>query len=151
MVDKTEWGPIVWKLLHTMADISKRKDIYLLWVSVLRSTAYVLPCELCRDHMKSYIQTHTFLPKNWMKQTGDQNCNQIRAWLHAFHNSVNERLTKPVLSLNEIPEKSFSEAAKEIQRQYQTLLGMWKNQRTGLREWKQNMELLIHLLLCGSD
>ncbi len=151
MVDKSEWGPVVWRLLHTMADISCRKDIYLLWASVLRNTASVLPCNLCRTHMKSYLETHAFVPNTWMKQTGSQNRDKIRVWISDLHNSVNERLGKPRVELRTLPVTPFQTAVKVIQESYAQLQRMWVGQKMILGEWKRNMDLLIQLLFSGPD
>ncbi len=151
MINKTEWGPVVWRLLHAIADISYRKDIYLLWSAVLRCTAHTLPCDACRMHMKLYLQTHPFVPKTWMSQTGKQNRDQIRVWMHTFHNSVNERLGKPVISLSELPELGFQDSIQIIQEQYRILMRMWGVQKALFGEWRRNMELLIKLVSSGSD
>ncbi len=151
MTNKTEWGPVVWRLLHAIADISSRKDIYLLWSAVLRHTAHVLPCDACRIHMKEYLQTHSFVPKTWITQTGKQNRDQIRVWIHTFHNSVNARLGKPVLPLSELSELEFAEAVQVIQEQYRTLIRMWGAQKPLFGEWRRNMDLLIKLVCSGSD
>lgn len=149
--DRTLWGPLVWNLFHTLAEISDRKDIYLLWNNVLHVTANVLPCDLCRQHMKDYIIHHTFIPKNWIQQTGQQNSVQIQEWLHSFHNSVNRRLQKPQLTFSEFicGRRSREENTKQVQILYERIIRLWSNQKSRLSEWRRVVSLLIHLAISG--
>jgi hypothetical protein len=149
--DRTIWGPLVWGFFHVLAELSDRKDIYLLWSSMLRVTANILPCDLCRHHMKEYLTIHAFVPKNWIQQTGQQNASQIQHWLHTFHNSVNERLKKPAYVFSEISYKlnTREENIKQAHKLYERLMQLWSNQKSRLSEWRRIVGLLLHLVSAG--
>jgi hypothetical protein len=49
---KQWWGPRIWRILHCLAEFSDRSDCGLAWRSVLRATAEILPCDLCKNHMR---------------------------------------------------------------------------------------------------
>ena len=50
---KQWWGPRIWRILHCLAEFSDRSDCGLAWRSVLRATAEILPCDLCKNHMRT--------------------------------------------------------------------------------------------------
>jgi hypothetical protein len=89
------WGPTLWRLLHTLADVSDRRDIFPLWNTFLKATCRMLPCERCQKHMNAYWATTTFMPRTWNTMSGSQVREHIRQKLWVFHNAVNERLEKP--------------------------------------------------------
>ena len=60
--DKSWWGPRIWRILHSVAEISDRTDCALLWRSALHATADILPCAMCRIHFRAAIQRMRFPP-----------------------------------------------------------------------------------------
>jgi hypothetical protein len=48
--DKHWWGPRIWRILHSLAEVSDRAGCGPAWRGVLRATVEVLPCEICRRH-----------------------------------------------------------------------------------------------------
>ncbi len=146
---RTVWGPLVWNFLHKIAAISDRQDVYHLWNNMLRVTAAILPCEQCRLHMKEYLNTHSFVPKNWMKQSGTENASQIQTWMHTFHNSVNERLGKPLVPFSEMKHGTREECLQQAQQSYKQLLTLWSNHKSLLAEWRRIVSMLIQLVSSG--
>lgn len=119
-----EWGPLLWTILHTMAEWSDRKDIVYRWKRVLELTAVTIPCELCRKHMQDYLRSHSIfirppdtaptaiiyrgrhpprgvVPptiKGWTPAKGMDVKHAIRKGLWKFHNHVNASLSVPELT-----------------------------------------------------
>lgn len=55
---KTWWGPRIWRILHSLAEIGQgRTDTGSGWTAVLRTTTTILPCEVCRDHFATVMRT----------------------------------------------------------------------------------------------
>ena len=48
--EKSWWGPRIWRVLHSLAEVSDRAGCGPAWRGVLRATVELLPCELCRRH-----------------------------------------------------------------------------------------------------
>jgi hypothetical protein len=151
MSSRDIWGPLVWKLLHAMADLSNRRDVYLLWNQVLRATATILPCELCRVHMNEYIRAHPFVLKNWMALSPQIIRENIRRWINDFHNSVNERLGKPIHELKPLTDNNYHEKVVEVDASFRTLLEMWATRKISLREWRLTTTHLIGFLKGGGE
>lgn len=48
--NKKWWGPRIWRILHSLAEISDRIDCGPAWRTALTTTADMLPCAVCRTH-----------------------------------------------------------------------------------------------------
>ena len=60
--ENMEWGPVFWKLLHTLAEhsgsapmVGLRGDEVRAWKSLLTLLSKSLPCESCREHLQIYV------------------------------------------------------------------------------------------------
>jgi hypothetical protein len=151
-MSKEVWGPLMWGLMHRMADISDRRDIILLWNTILKNTAKVLPCELCQKHMADYLMNNGFVPKNWSALSGQQICSHIRNFLHRFHNSVNGRLKKPIHPLPEIPNTPRSQQIREISQLFERIKEEWRSRivnSAAIKEWRKSVSLLLALISSG--
>ena len=93
---KSVWGPITWKLLHTLV-LKIKDDISLAQLIELKNiiTRIVsnLPCPYCTSHAVSYLSTFNF--KNI------QNISHLRLFMFQFHNNVNQSVNKPVITYEE--------------------------------------------------
>jgi len=96
IMSKNVWGPATWQLLHCMSikakDTMTPTQIQEL-MQLIERVASNLPCPTCSSHAKSYFkQNHynriTTLP-------------QLRFFLFVFHNNVNTRLKKSVITYEE--------------------------------------------------
>jgi hypothetical protein len=92
------WGPFFWHTIHIVAlgypknptytDKKCAKEFY-------ESLAFLLPCSVCREHYKEYLQVKpisTFL---------DSRTDLIK-WTIQNHNNVNKMLGKPEWTLEEV-------------------------------------------------
>ena len=147
------WGPYVWHLMHLLADVSDRRDIYPLWNTFLRITALTIPCQKCQIHMKDYLVHHAFIPKNWNTLSAAEVRQRIREWVHTFHNAVNMRLEKPCPPLaTELI--GHGEAMSEIATVFETVKELWGRvaflSGPTFLEWKRVTTLLIQLVKAGT-
>ena len=92
------WGPFFWHTIHIVAlgypknptytDKKCAKEFY-------ESLAYLLPCNICRQHYKDN------LIKNPLTPFLDSRTDLIK-WTVDIHNSVNKMLEKPEWTLEEV-------------------------------------------------
>ena len=75
IIDPVIWGPPLWRLLHTLAEL-RHTDTD--WPHLLTTLRSCLPCPDCTNHYNAWIDRH---PTN-----GD-----MKAWVLALHNDVNRR------------------------------------------------------------
>jgi hypothetical protein len=85
------WGPALWTLLHCSAERVGSQHLKRLpqeesriWINLLSSLRYSLPCPLCKKHYTAYFATHPIA------------LNAIRAWLFHLHEQVNAQKTDKV-------------------------------------------------------
>jgi len=155
------WGPKLWRVLHVLADLSDRRDVSLLWQTVLKATADVLPCDKCRKHLQHYLRTHTFMKvKSLHLVTGIQIRQQIVQELHALHNDVNQRLGKSVFppdQLTTYEPGTRDQKLLEVKAILEELKTLWqpflfRSILPGqVLEWRKTLNLLIALLKGGPN
>ena len=58
--NKSWWGPRIWRILHSLAEINDRMDTGPAWRQALSLTAEVLPCAMCREHFRTHVRRMTF-------------------------------------------------------------------------------------------
>jgi len=92
-----EWGPLVWRILHTLAERGGLQTDKLFqidegraWPLFVKSIGPMLPCPYCRDHFIEWIAANPFIlpaeAAHWNLY--------IREWFYRFHESVNTALQK---------------------------------------------------------
>lgn len=103
------WGPALWSTLHTMTfnypqnptDAEKQQ-----YYQFFQALQYVLPCDSCRKHYgKGITQTYPIQPALKNRDT-------LSRWLVMFHNVVNQRLGKPIVSYESVKHKYETLAGK---------------------------------------
>lgn len=58
--EKGWWGPRIWRILHSLAEINDRTDVGPAWRQALLLTAEVLPCAVCREHFRTHVRGMIF-------------------------------------------------------------------------------------------
>lgn len=98
--ESDQWGPVLWTILHTLAqkagkaifpsfnDDEKRQ-----WINIIQTLPKMIPCAMCRKHAEEWIAAH---PIQAIKQLSGDDLNQwVVDWVYNFHESVNARVGKP--------------------------------------------------------
>ena len=108
-----EWGPVLWKIFHILAEKSGQQTISMMkedekraWPLFIKAIPLMIPCPQCRDHFSSYLETNPFtLPSDYKLFHA-----YVRTWFHNFHEAVNSRLGKPRFPFDELA-KQYSDAS----------------------------------------
>lgn len=94
---KSEWGPVVWKVLHCITlkikdeEFSNEREKIIQMISGICSN---LPCPQCASHASGLIKKHNL--RN-VKTKSD-----IIKFVYFMHNEVNKRLKKKIYSFENI-------------------------------------------------
>lgn len=97
--DPEVWGPAFWFSLHNGANqfpIEASPCIIDRTVGFIRGLPMMLPCVECKEHANRYIAEH-----DSELHTVCKTRNALFKFYVNFHNSVNERKGKPVMSLDD--------------------------------------------------
>tara|TARA_B110000914_G_C15505894_1_gene468272 strand:+ start:1984 stop:2382 length:399 start_codon:yes stop_codon:yes gene_type:complete len=90
------WGPHTWIFLHAVAHTypeNPSKDDKERYSDFFTSLQYVLPCSVCRDHLKDIIRDQPI-------QLESQKT--LQYWLIDIHNSVNRILGQSEIDYNDV-------------------------------------------------
>ena len=89
--ETTVWGPPLWKVLHTLAELSDNSP---LWFDILNSLETFIPCPVCKTHFTEY-KTQNPAPADHQG---------IVDWFFILHNIVNARTNKPLYDAAGLPK-----------------------------------------------
>lgn len=99
-----EWGPILWTILHGLAEKAQRAslppDEVREWQRFLKATGEMLPCDVCQAHYVRYSKenpiTHfSEIPYSLLK-------NSIKTWLWQLHSDIRTEYGKEVLPFDQL-------------------------------------------------
>jgi hypothetical protein len=88
------FGPGVWFKIHLDALNLESKEEQLFFIKQLRKIVESLPCGDCRQHATKYVEQNP--PEKYLGLVDG-----LFIFTVEFHNFVNKRLKKPILSLEE--------------------------------------------------
>jgi hypothetical protein len=153
MAQIAEWGPPMWKLLHSMAERAGSSALELdekrAWISVLKLTEGVLPCAMCRQHYRDWRRSHPL--EDFLGSHGEFFRDRVREWLWGLHNDVNARREVERLPLEGLA-KYKDESSKEIQDTLQNIVKILEKavlhrqiNASYVAEWKKAVSLLRRL------
>ena len=124
MAQIVDWGPPLWRALHSMAERAGTSVIELdevrAWINVLRLTEGVLPCAMCRAHYRGWRQSHPL--EEFLGSRGQFFRDRVREWVWGLHNEVNHRRGVEVFPLESL-EKYKEVSSRDLQ---DTLQGVVK-------------------------
>lgn len=90
------WGPALWMILHSACERINQQLTKLpleesrIWIGLLQSLRYSLPCPRCKKHYSEYVATNPI------------RINTIYLWLYKLHEQVNARTKKPSYPIEEL-------------------------------------------------
>ena len=100
-----EWGPILWTVLHGLAEKAGsvplpglQGDENRAWKAILTTLPKSLACLECREHLTNYITSN---PINIPDKYSDMR-EYIRTYLYKLHEDVNRRLKKPSFGYSDL-------------------------------------------------
>lgn len=95
-IDPAIFGPGTWIVSHVLglvSDQSGMKKDYRFFSLYIYRMVHALPCGECRKHAVKYFDEFP-IPKS--KDAGS-----LFEWTVTFHNTVNKRLNKPIMTMTE--------------------------------------------------
>lgn len=102
---KQYYGPGYWSAIHIDAFNAKTYDQKITASNTIARLITTFPCLKCRRHATEYASHHPFI-----HSISDPDPLSLFKWSCLFHNTVNKRLGKPILSLEQAVQKWGDEA-----------------------------------------
>ena len=102
-----EWGPILWRLLHGLADkygklmspLFKQEET-LAWIALIGDTQKILPCSECKTHYKTYLAANN--PSVLKTLSDAEKTNWVQKFFWTLHQEVDIRNNKPTLDFEKL-------------------------------------------------
>ena len=93
-------GPGTWDVIHRKSFKATNKSDQLRFIEFIKDVCYGFPCTVCKGHCTEYIKNHP--PEEYLDVLVDIKGEKIALgmfiWGWKFHNSVNARTKKPIMS-----------------------------------------------------
>ncbi len=145
-LQREEWGPRFWHILHTLAECSGQQTKLILqndeadaWVILLKAQAHVMPCTLCKDHFLQWLLSHRLDALRGIQ--GEIRREFLRGWLWGCHDNVNTMNHKLGPRLEECsslyPKQSIGPALAELQTMFQVACTKRFLQLDAVHAWKK--------------
>lgn len=129
------WGPIVWSILHSLAEkygklisplYGLEETVY--WTNLIKNTEHILPCKECRKHYKEYLSNN---PIQLKKE------NFVRLFFFNLHNDVNKRNSKPLFDYNLLNSSYKDTNIQYLVKQFEKILDIvFQHNEVSLGSWK---------------
>jgi hypothetical protein len=87
-LNKLTWGPACWTMMHVSAASCEPSEAKA-FCAFLYSLTHVLPCPECREHLRTYMQTHP--PDSFIVDAASAS-----RFCYDLHNYVNGQSGKPL-------------------------------------------------------
>ncbi|CCV02402.1 Ervl/Alr family protein [Armadillidium vulgare iridescent virus] len=97
-----KWGPSYWFTYHTFAStypVNPTPIVMDAARAFIKIIPYTLPCVSCTDHAFAFIQQYINNDPDLIKVVGSRIT--LFKFFFDFHNSVNYRLNKPIISFED--------------------------------------------------
>jgi hypothetical protein len=93
-------GPGTWNVLHKRAFKARTHEQQLEFIEFMKDICYGFPCFVCKGHCTEHIKNHPM--EEYLDVLVDINGERIPLglfiWTWKFHNAVNARINKPIMS-----------------------------------------------------
>jgi len=99
------WGPSLWKILHSLAEKGGkvitpgfRDDEKRQWILLIEIMPKMIPCPDCREHAQQWILKNPITAIKAL--ANDEMYLWLTTWVYTFHEDVNKRTGKPSFDKN---------------------------------------------------
>ena len=137
-----EWGPILWRLLHGLADKYGRlmsplyaKEESIAWPLLIIETQKILPCKDCRENYKQYLSLHN--PLILKTLTPDEQKIWVQTFFWDLHNKKNLENNKPIIPFDQLHSLYKDENFLFDLKHFEKLLGVvFRYNEVSLFSWR---------------
>ena len=155
----TQWGPIMWKFLHIIAEKIGRSGSKITDMdqanyvkTMITMLPSILPCADCQSHAEAYLATNPFPVVKDVYGTNLQHI--VRVWLFDFHNHVRTMKSQDIIVSIEDCGPLYGQAyvsKAEYTTLIECIIAATRQQWVRLDQWKKWYSVVERLrLLTGT-
>jgi len=107
--DAIEWGPVLWNILHGIAERTGstafplyRDDERRALIRMMKALVKVIPCPSCKEHYEVYLKQHPVDKTIMETPYGEPLKTYVKKWFWELHNWVNESLERPMFLYDDL-------------------------------------------------
>lgn len=93
-------GPGTWNIIHKQAFLARTHKQQLNFIILMKAICYEFPCNACKTHCTKYIELNPM--EDYLDTKVEINGENLPLgmfiWSWKFHNAVNSRINKPIMS-----------------------------------------------------
>lgn len=149
------WGPIVWKILHGVAERVGSTSFSLyhaderrLLISLFKSLGKMIPCPTCKEHYAAYTKENDFEAPIKTLSYWDLN-EYVRRYVWDLHNWVNQSNNKPEFPFDQLTPiykgTNIRAAIKELRQPLELAIQLSGNQILAYQEFSKHLTMLLSL------
>ena len=149
-----EWGPLLWCLLHGLAERAGSpttpmflEDERRAWLNIFKETGEMIPCPTCKSHYQEYLKANPVIALKSLPHS--ERKDWVRRWFWKLHNSVNSRLGKPEFSydnlLTSYKSVKFHEWLTRLDAPIRTAIKLTGTQLIKYTEWKRRFTMMLSI------
>jgi len=154
--DASEWGPILWSILHGLAERvgaspfpQYHDDERRALVRIMKSLVKVIPCPSCKEHYEVYLKEHP-VDKVLMTIPYKDLKTYVKTWFWELHNWVNESLQRPLfLYIDLTPTYSsvpLRQKMRDLDVPISKAIRLRAGQFLGYKEFSNQMVIIFSIL-----
>jgi hypothetical protein len=130
------WGPILWAILHSLAEkynklvsMLYKKEEELYWTNLIKLTESILPCKDCRNHYKDYLSK---------KKINLKEPDFVKLFFYNLHNDINLRNDKPLFDYSNLNITYKDTNINYLVKQFEKILDIvFQYNEVSLVSWKK--------------
>lgn len=153
--DAAEWGPILWSILHGIAErvgsavtALYQNDERRALIRMMKSLEKVIPCPSCKEHYEVYLKQHP-VDKTIMTIAYNDLNRYVKTWFWELHNWVNESLSRPLFRYEDLTptykDTKLRAQLKALDVPIQRAIRLKSGQLLGYKEFLQQSVILFSI------
>ncbi len=153
--DASEWGPLLWTVLHGIAEkvgtspfpqyyADERRGL----LNVFKFLEKIIPCPSCKEHYEVYLREHPV--EQAIKELSHSDLQSyVKKWFWELHNWVNESLQRPQFPYDQLSASykhvNIRNALKSLDVPMSRAIRVRSGQLFSYKEFVKHVTLLVSI------
>ena len=151
--DPSEWGPVLWKIIHTICEnLGKhnkkitQNDELLYFYSFQRKLANILPCNACKIHHITYMKNIKEVSYNELKIYGKQYYYNLHKEINDEKKIISPEFDELVSIYGTVSYKDMNNLVKTLNNLYLKYFTFKYTKIDEYKEFQRALSMLRHII-----